>query len=442
MSEPLTADVEQAAASHGAPPRTTEDARVLLQARGCAVCAERDRSQAAFFDWFRLESYAEPVMLARLRASLGMCPPHTRVLLADPQAPVILQSVFAQVVPAAVDALAGPGTPDACPGCERGASSEEFALRTILRALGESRVARGLEESGGFCVPHTLAGLARGRWETVLAQTVARRLSSATGSTLLRAVAGSDPDAGARAVYRSRLPAPEPGRSTLARLRLRLARQTCPLCLAVGRMEQRYLEWLAEQLPGHDRSLVSDVESLCASHLHDVAALGDEVRDSAVGIQQRRWQGELGRHADRLPRRRRGLLDALRPARHRASSDLGPLLVRRCVLCSLIRRAEEQEARLLQAALADAAVERRYRRSHGLCLSHHRSVGRWAERAVLHDVLSARLSVLAWELDEAERKERWDARHEICGPESGAWRRAPAALDGRVYLGVPADEPA
>ena len=67
--------------------------------------------------------------------------------------------------------------------------------------------------------------------------------------------------------------------------------------------------------------------------------------------------------------------------------------------------------------------------------------GAGAERAVLHDVLSARLSVLAWELDEAERKERWDARHEICGPESGAWRRAPAALDGRVYLGVPADEP-
>jgi hypothetical protein len=50
-------------------------------------------------------------------------------------------------------------------------------------------------------------------------------------------------------------------------------------------------------------------------------------------------------------------------------------------------------------------------------------------------VLAARLAVLAWELEEAGRKERWDARHEPRGAEGTAWLRAAAQLDGRTFLG-------
>ena len=52
--------------------------------------------------------------------------------------------------------------------------------------------------------------------------------------------------------------------------------------------------------------------------------------------------------------------------------------------------------------------------------------------------LRARLSELDWEIAEAGRKQRWDARHERQGPERLAYSRLAALVDGRAFLGGPA----
>jgi hypothetical protein len=46
--------------------------------------------------------------------------------------------------------------------------------------------------------------------------------------------------------------------------------------------------------------------------------------------------------------------------------------------------------------------------------------------------------VLRWELAEADRKQAWALRYQAIGPETSAWLRAAAMVDGGVFLGGPA----
>lgn len=78
-----------------------------------------------------------------------------------------------------------------------------------------------------------------------------------------------------------------------------------------------------------------------------------------------------------------------------------------------------------------------YDKAHGVCLHHIWGLGD-AQAEVALRVARARVAIVAWELEEAYRKQRWDSRHEPHGGETDAWRRAPAVIDGRVYEGGPA----
>jgi hypothetical protein len=83
-------------------------------------------------------------------------------------------------------------------------------------------------------------------------------------------------------------------------------------------------------------------------------------------------------------------------------------------------------------------VRERYEHSHGLCLGHVTQMpeGDAAQLARRH--LEARLSVLAWEVDETARKYAWASRHEAAGPERSAPLRALVQINGRVFEGGPA----
>jgi hypothetical protein len=59
-----------------------------------------------------------------------------------------------------------------------------------------------------------------------------------------------------------------------------------------------------------------------------------------------------------------------------------------------------------------------------------------AELARRHVV--ARVGVLAWELGEEARKKAWRVRPERDGPESSAYLRFVAQIDGRALMGAPA----
>jgi hypothetical protein len=51
---------------------------VFLDAAGCPVCEYCADAEEQFFRWFDIESFADPVMHARLRRSAGFCARHER----------------------------------------------------------------------------------------------------------------------------------------------------------------------------------------------------------------------------------------------------------------------------------------------------------------------------------------------------------------------------
>jgi len=96
------------------------------------------------------------------------------------------------------------------------------------------------------------------------------------------------------------------------------------------------------------------------------------------------------------------------------------------------------------ACLANAHSERRYLRwlaagADGKPTEGSRGVAGADPRAAsARAVLLGRLDVLRWELAEADRKQAWALRYHPTGPETSAWLRAAAMVDGGVFLGGPA----
>ncbi|MGQ4368940.1 hypothetical protein [Streptomyces violaceoruber] len=74
--------------------------------------------------------------------------------------------------------------------------------------------------------------------------------------------------------------------------------------------------------------------------------------------------------------------------------------------------------------------------AHGICLHHALTGPTLAPRA--YDILTARLALLRWEVDEVLRRQDWHTRYEPHGDEVTVTVRAPTHLDGRVYAGLPA----
>lgn len=85
--------------------------------------------------------------------------------------------------------------------------------------------------------------------------------------------------------------------------------------------------------------------------------------------------------------------------------------------------------------LGSAPATRHDPGSHGLCLRHVLGVPE-SDRAILLRVCRARLDWLAWELEEAARKQSWLIRYDSRGDEVRAWRRSMGQIDGSVFLGA------
>lgn len=107
---------------------------------------------------------------------------------------------------------------------------------------------------------------------------------------------------------------------------------------------------------------------------------------------------------------------------------------RHCSGCVAVATAERRELELVVTGLTDRPTRMAYYESHGLCLRHAQG----QSDPAIREVLTARLGVLVWELDEDVRKSAWSSRHERRGDEMTAWLRAPVQIDGRAFLGAPA----
>jgi hypothetical protein len=393
----------------------------LLTRPGCPACRYVAEAGDRYLAWFALEAHADPVMITRLCASLGMCARHTRGLMGQPGAAPRLTAVYRYLLQAAREQLAGPGRGRlaACPACEHDQDAAGRALDTLLGELSETGVRERYLELGGLCWPHVRAAAGvRGHRRAAAWIAQAAAASSADRRAGLDVLAGGpDHDAELRARLRAALP-----------LDGRLPHGACPACLAAARAELAELTVLVR--PAGSGNVPRRELCLCPAHLRD-AALASGGHLAAFTDWQARCQAVgLARLAQPSAWRRGG-----GPARWRHGRP-APAADDDCPVC----RGREQAAR--QQLRGDRAGPQASGARGGappLCARHVLAL-RAADPAAgtaAAAVAAAHAGTLIEELTEAFRKGTWAFRHESRGAEMTAWRRAAAFLDGGALGGCP-----
>lgn len=414
----------------------------LLGVDACPSCTYLAEAERSFFSWFAIESHTVAQMQAKLRAAMGMCPAHSRRLVQQLGEGPIMTIVMREALAGARQRVHGEVDAGACPACASLTTAAQDAAHMVVNALVAADNASRYREHGGVCLPHLLDAAATADAATLvlLAQRLLESLEANTGAPLHHLLSGVDDDATRRAEYYAHLPDLPDGGSTIDIVRRQLAIDTCPLCLAAGHGEVRYLRWLLQASRDHDPSLRNDPGELCSAHQHDAALL--DAGAAGLAIERKRavtmaGLADLMRQLAENPppatgRRRRAepvLADAVRGAL------VSP---HQCPACRARAAVERRQVELLTACLGLAPVRADYERSHGLCVGHALGLGEGAAGALARRHLDARLEVLSWEVHEAARKRAWACRHESTGPEHDAWRRALTQIDARVFAGGPA----
>jgi len=386
----------------------------LLVAPGCPVCRYAGEAADRYLAWFALEGHADTVTVTRLCASLGMCPRHTRGLMSQPGAARRLTALYRYLTRAARDRLAGRAARlDGCPGCEHDDGAAARALDTLLDGLADGQVRDRCRQLGGLCLPHLRAASVRGdhRILSWLAQTMTAAVGA--GPAGPHWLAGTGHDADTRAVLRGALPVAVPPGSG-----------ACAACLAAGRGEHARLARIAGSGGQHqsDASVL-----LCAGHLSDLIILaGQSAAPPLLAWQASSLAATLPRPGQ-SPGRPTGWLRF-----RRGGAGPGP-----CPVCleavAAAQRAIDDLRAWLRAGPPDA--------DHGvpLCVRHLLSLKAadpWAGQVTAAGAID-RADLLIAELDRAFTNSTWAHRHEARGPETTAWRRAAAFLDGGVFCGCP-----
>ena len=417
--------------------RVLSELERLLKDPGCPACVYVAEAERSFFSWFVIETSTAIEVQARLRASLGMCPAHSRLLVEEIGEGPVLTRVMRQALAGARERLDGE-PPGRCPACDARASASKRVCQMLIDGLHDPANAHSYREHGGMCLPHVLEAVASAE-QSVMRLVCERLLTSLEDpqDAGLALLAGIDRDAPRRARWRDQLPEDPAGASTIDALCARLAIPTCSVCLSRGHMGRSYVRWLVERSREHDHSVARDPGELCSIHLHDLH-LADP--DAGAEAMQRKRASRVGKLTVLLER-----LDGLSPPRRgrRGSDDRSqrPLEEFRsashCPACHASDAIEHSQLELTGASLALTAVRDRYERGHGLCFRHAMQL-RGAHADIARRHLDARVGVVAWEIDETARKYAWASRHELPGPEQDAWLRGLVQVDGRVFEGAPA----
>jgi hypothetical protein len=392
---------------------TLYSATDLLTAPGCPVCRYAGEAGDRYLGWFALEGHSEPTAITALCESLGMCARHTRLLMAQPGAAVRLTAVYRYVVTAARDQLTGRGKKvAACPGCEHDDAAAGRALDTLLDGIVDGEALDRCRELGGVCIPHLRAGAERGQRRAVgwLAETMRATLNSRPARPGW--LAGIDHDTEVRAVLRHALPATGilvPG--------------ACAACLAAAQAERDSLDGLPALAARGDQSSLG----LCGEHLADAAAASASAGQLQALLA---WQVAC---AGAAASQRVAAFPArwLRPVSRGESRSPG------CPACRAAGAAAQHTLEVARGAAR--AAPHALSLAAALCVRHHvalRAADPRAGQAVVAGKAAA-AGLLIGELAEAFEHGTWASRRGAPTPQSTAWRRAAAFLDGAVFGGCP-----
>ena len=306
-------------------PHVLSEFERLLTERACPVCRYVADTERSFFSWFEIESYSSSAVQAQLRAGMGMCPAHARRLIDGLGEGHIMTIVMREALAGARSVLRDDTQIGSCAACAAVASGSTRARSFLLDGLQDPSLVRLYAEHEGICLVHLLdaAPVAPAATLKMLTERLLESLNENAGPGLIGLLAGSDPDAPRRALWRDRLPELPAAGSTVERLSDRLQIDACPVCLAAGVAGHDYLRWFIGHAAEGDSSLSNDPGELCATHLHDVALADPGVASNQAADHKRAARIAqlgllLGRLADMptAPRRsRRGTSDPLDDAR-------------------------------------------------------------------------------------------------------------------------------
>ncbi len=364
----------------------------LFDLPGCPACRHVSEAGAGYLSWLVLEGYQDADVLAELSASRGLCPAHTRRLLAQPAAAVHVVSAYRYVIEAAVRNIAA--RPMACPVCEHAASAADQMFGYLLgeATRGDRRT---YKQHGGLCVPH-LRGAAvarRGADVLWLVRFMIVRLTTESPSLDLLAGDAGEPTA---QVW----PAPSGEDAAM-----------CTVCAAVAAAARSQL-----------RGAVGDC--LCPQHLRPVVMAAGSDAAGLLAEQAALHAARLGQVVDG---RARSLGNYLSVRARRALADPA------CPACHSCQAASTQ-------AVADVVGALRQFRSASsapldLCLRHARDVSDVDQEAgrIAQAYLSRRGQRLLGQLTAVAE---FDVAGHLTGSVSSATtavRRAAAFLDGTAF---------
>jgi hypothetical protein len=384
----------------------------LLRQPGCPACAYVEEAERSFFSWLRIESFSVAEVQARLRASMGMCPVHSRRLVEEIGEGHVMTILMREALAGARRRLRDGLEAGPCPACEAATFGAQRARQMIVDGLNDPTLARLYSGHGGICLVHFLdaAPVLEPAALTGLSERLLRSLVESEDSALVALLGGVDHDAHRRVRWRARLPEPSRANSTLDRVCARFETDACPVCLPTGLAERDYIRWFVERTADNDPSLRNDPGELCSGHLHDLALADPGVAPQAVEHRRAAAIGRITR-----------------------TQDAGA--VPYCPACHARDGIERSQLDLVVAALALPVPRERYERSDGLCVFHSIRLPDGPAARLARRHVDGRLGVLAWEVGETARKYAWAYRHERSGDEQKAWLRALAQIDGRVFEG-------
>ncbi|HEU5419008.1 MAG TPA: hypothetical protein VFV41_15055 [Streptosporangiaceae bacterium] len=358
----------------------------LVTRPGCPACRYVAEAADRYLAWFALEAHGDAGMVTRLSASLGMCAPHTRVLMSQPGAAPRLTVVYRYVLQAVPGQLAARRwRPDPCPACEQAASATGRVLDMVADGLADPGFRSGYAAAGGLCLPHLHAVLRqcrRGPASWLAGVALDRLQGQAWPAALL--TGELDPGTGGRARRGAALSQDCPAGG-------------CPACHAALRGEQARLGQAAR--PGGADA------AQCAGHLDDSLAAAGPLAGAMLAVQGAHQAGLLALAQDRR-----------RSVRRRSAAA-----ARGCAVCR--ERAAAGRRELGRRAAAGAPWP-------PLCVRHVLELRTFdsgaGEQAAA--VAAGRAAVLAAELAEDSGARARQAR----GAGRSAWRRAAAFLDGAI----------
>jgi hypothetical protein len=449
-------------------------AQALLGLLGCPLCNDRGESERVHFFWLLSETYQQPGILEEISAGLGFCVPHAMYLVSRGESVNSLAYIYRWVIEDVLRQLSeGKGKAgnrgifetDACYTC-RIINEESGNCGSLMRLLATREAWQVCGQPGLLCQEHlstVTAGLPAFRCGPLLelhrAHLVAAQAAlleclrphpdSESLTRALHLTVGHEP-------HLTRENPPELGDQyrlddvdAISRLRsnLRCGRE-CPICVEKRRARKEWFRWLNARAVG-DADL-KDLLPSCAAHvwefvrasspeaarlvsLHLCAQAAERLQKVMSVLSARPISGRTRRRrlATLLPR---GLHERLFPR------PLADLRFDPCPVCYRAAVAEDRCLLLLLTLLGERRVESSYEVGAGLCVKHLAAALRLrAPGRSLHILVASeqtKLSRLAWEIDEHQRKVAYQWRPETPGPETSARRRAALKVSGSSDLAI------